>query len=465
MGKLKSRIQYHNNSGRSFFLKPSEVNLTSQKIIEKYSSPNFVCYDQLELGSVFKKLMEYVSVGNFDQIPKKLWKRSTWVFWYEEKNIITDQKFFSELEKYIENTNPSSLVRSLVSIFIREYRNHPEDVKKIGELIVRGFLLQSRSLSHWKSLHENYEFFDYEKSLKNLSELFNSYSSVNDFFIELGFNKEQKSIGIIESVYLNFLEMFSSNLEKNNDCQKNFKRFIDFTIDGQSLRFPQYKVKIIESLLLPWINKKPDEEFKNKIIKFLIDNFGDVRIKPQNWIGVEDAAKKVFKKWLSGAALEQFFEIISEYRGANGEKWEYRRAFWMAYYNNDSIDDVWVVLEKKYYNEAKNILDENIGFGIVSSNENRAAIIIKIGNFIFSEWSDVGKCRAWNENDRQAPTLYKPSYSEYELKTSSLVIKGTNYTDGISHQGSERYTWQKTLSNFIYENIGISMPSFKYQLR
>jgi len=465
MGKLKNRIQYQNNGRRSLFLKPSEVELASQKIIEKYSSPNFFCHDPLELGAVFKKLMEYVLAENFDKIPKKLWKRSTWVFWYEEKSIIADQKFFSELKKYIENTNPNSLVRSLVAIYIREYRNHPNDVKKIGELVVQGFLSEAKSLSHWQNLHRNYKFFDYEKSLKNLSELLNSYNSVNDFFIELGFNKEQKSIGMIESVYLDFLEAFSRKLEKNDDYQKNFKKFIDFTIDGKSLRFPQHKVKIIESLLLPWVNKKPDEEFRNKIIKFLIDYFSDVRIKPQNWIGVKDAAKTVFKKWLSGAALEQFFEIISEYQGMSGDKWEYRKAFWMSYYNSDSIDDVWVILEKKYYNEAKNRLDENIGFGIVSSNDNRAAIIIKIGNFIFSEWSDVGKCRAWNGNDRQAPTLYKSSYSEYELKTSSLVIKGTNYMDGISHQGSERYTWQKTLSNFIYENIGISMPSFKYQLR
>jgi len=124
-----------------------------------------------------------------------------------------------------------------------------------------------------------------------------------------------------------------------------------------------------------------------------------------------------------------------------------------------------VILEKKYYNEAKNRLEESISFGSVSSNDNRAAIIIKIGSFIFSEWSDVGKCRAWNENDRQAPALYKNLYSEYELKAMSLIIKDANYTDGLSHQGSERYTWQKTLSTFIYENIGVSMPSYKYELK
>jgi hypothetical protein len=463
MGTIKNRIQYQNNGGRSFFPNHSEVNLISQKIVEKYSSTNFAC-NPLELESIFKQLMEYVSAENFNQIPKKLWKRSTWVFWYKEKNIITDQKFFSELEKYIENTNSITIVRSLISIFIREYRNHPNDVKKIGELIVRRFSSKTNSLSHWHNLHKNYEFFDYEKSLKNLSELLNSYSSINDFFIELGFNEEQKSIGIIESVYLNFLELFSNNLDKYNDYERNFKKFIDFTIDGQSLRFPQHKEKIIESLLLPWSNKKPDEELKNKIIKFLIDNFGDIRIKPQNWIGVKEDAKKVFRKWLSGATLEQFFEIISEW--SPDKRWEYRRAFWMAYYSNDLINDAWVVFEKKYYNEAKNRLDKNISFGIVKSNKNKAAIIIKIGNFIFSEWSNVGRCRAWNENDALAPKLYKLDYLEDELTTSSLVIKeAANGKDGIPHRHSETYTWQKTLSNFIYENIGISMPSFKYQLK
>ncbi len=464
MGKLKNQLKYQNSLRSNFFPKTSELDLVSSKIIEKYSSPSFLL-DTLELETVFQQLMSYVSVGNFDKISKKLWKRSTWVFWYGEKNIITDQKFFSELKKYIDTNSPSSLIRSLVSIYIREYRKHPNDVKKISELITQELLSEAKSLAHWQNLHRNYDFFDHDKSSKNLSKLLENHNSVNDFFIELGFNNEQKSIGLIEDIYLNFLKTFSKKLEKNEDCQKHFRKFIDFSLNGQSLRFPQHKTQIIESLLLPWVNKKPEEDLKNKIITFLIDEFDDLRIKPQNWIGVAAEAKAIFKKWLSGATLKQFFEIISDSKGIEGEKWEYRRAFWMAYYDSDLIDDAWVIFDKKYYNDAKNKLDENIRFGTVSTVKNRASLIIKIGSFIFSEWSDEGKCRAWNENDRRAPTLYKETYSESELKQISLTIKNGYAQDGIRHWGSEIYGWQGDVSNFIYENIGISMPSFKYQLR
>lgn len=456
MGRLKNQLKYQSSNRRSFFSKTSELDLASQIIIEKYSSPTSLP-DALELEAVFQQLMPYVSAGNFDEIPKRLWKRSTWVFWHDGKNLLTDQKFFSELRKYINTSNPSGLIRSLASIYIREYRNRPHDVKKISELIIPSLLVaESRSLSHWQNLHKSYEFFDYDKSSSNLSELLNNLYSANEFFIELGVSNEQKSIGLIEDVYLNFLKTFSGKLERNEDRIKHFSKFIDFSFDGQSLRFPQHKIKIIESLLLPWISKKPDEELQNKITKFLIDSFGDLRIKPQNWIGVSDAAKVVFKKWLSGAALEQFFEIISDYQ--EDGKWEYRKAFWMAYYNDDLIDDVWVIFKRRHYNETRNRLDENLGFGIVDSNgKSVAAIIIKIGSFIFSEWSGVGKCRAWNENDSRAPRLYKNSYSEHELKAISLYE--------IIHRFSEKYSWQATLSNFIYENIGVSMPSFKYKLR
>ncbi len=465
MGRLKNQLKYQSRNRRSFFSKTSELDLASQIIIEKYSSPTSLP-NALELEAVFQQLMSYVSAGNFDEIPKRLWKRSTWIFWHNGKNLLTDQKFFSELRKYINTSHSSGLIRSLVSIYIREYRNYPNDIRKISELMISSLLVaESRSLSHWQNLHKSYEFFDYDKSSSNLLKLFNNLNSANEFFIELGFGNEQKSIGLIEDVYLNFLKNFSGSLERNEGWQNHFGKFIDFSFNGQILRFPQHKIKIIESLLLPWITKKPDEELKNKITKFLIENFSDIRINPQNWIGVSDSAKAIFKKWLSGAALEKFFEIISDSQGNHSEKWEYRKAFWMAYYNSDLIEDVWVVFEKKYYNEAKNISDENIGFGVVSSNENRAAIIIKIGNFIFSEWSDVGKCRAWNENNGQAPRLHKNFYEEYELKAKSFIIKNGNYTDGLSHHGSERYTWQKTLSTFIYENIGISMPSYKYELK
>lgn len=456
MGRLKNQLKYQSSNRRSFFSKTSELDLASQIIIEKYSSPTSLP-DALELEAVFQQLMSYVSAGNFDEIPKRLWKRSTWVFWHDKKNLLTDQKFFSELRKYINTSNPSGLIRSLASIYIREYRSRPNDVRKISELIISSLLVaESRSLSHWQNLHKSYEFFDYDKSSSNLLELLNNLHSANEFFIELGVSNEQKSIGLIEDVYLNFLKTFSGKLERNEDRIKHFGKFIDFSFNGQSLRFPQHKIKIIESLLLPWISKKPDEELQNKITKFLIDSFGDLRIKPQNWIGVSDSAKAIFKKWLSGAALKQFFEIISDYQ-EDGE-WEYRKAFWMAYYNDDLIDDVWVIFKRRHYNETKNRLDENLGFGIVDSNgKSVAAIIIKIGSFIFSEWSGVGKCRAWNENDSRAPRLYKNSYSEHELKAISR--------DEIIHRSSKIYRWQLRLSTFIYENVGVSMPSFKYKLR
>ena len=229
MGRLKNQLKYQSSNRRSFFSKTSELDLASQIIIEKYSSPTSLPY-ALELEAVFQQLMSYVSAGNFDEIPKRLWKRSTWVFWHDEKNLLTDQKFFSELRKYINTSNPSGLIRSLVSIYIREYRRrHPDDVKKISELIIPSLLVaESRSLCHWQSLHKSYEFFDYDKSSSNLSELLNNLHSANEFFIELGVSNEQKSTGLIEDVYLNFLKTFSRNLERNEGWQKHFGKFIDF---------------------------------------------------------------------------------------------------------------------------------------------------------------------------------------------------------------------------------------------
>ena len=161
MGRLKNQLKYQSSNRRSFFSKTSELDLASQIIIEKYSSPTSLP-DALELEAIFQQLMSYVSAGNFDEIPKRLWKRSTWVFWHNGKNLLTDQKFFSELRKYINTSNPSGLIRSLASIYIREYRSRPNDVRKISELIISSLLVaESRSLSHWQNLHKSYEFFDY----------------------------------------------------------------------------------------------------------------------------------------------------------------------------------------------------------------------------------------------------------------------------------------------------------------
>ncbi|MFZ3326654.1 MAG: EH signature domain-containing protein, partial [Methylocella sp.] len=121
--------------------------------------------------------------------------------------------------------------------------------------------------------------------------------------------------------------------------------------DGLTYPEPRFRAALAEALLLPWIARRAPKEIKEKVTSFVLKHFNDPRL-PMNtkdWIGVSEDASSVMRKWLTGFALEQFFVVVGHV--AQEHMWRYRKAFWLAYYNANVIDDGWVLfgLEASYY--------------------------------------------------------------------------------------------------------------------
>ena len=108
-----------------------------------------------------------------------------------------------------------------------------------------------------------------------------------------------------------------------------------------------------------------------------------------NWNAVSDNAKKIFMHWLSEDDLETFFNIVAA--TSNDKQWSYREKFWRRYLPR--ITNTWIFLTgnaKQYAAQSK------VSHGVLKNGGgNQAVFVFQIRRYIFSEWSNVGKVRAY----------------------------------------------------------------------
>lgn len=117
------------------------------------------------------------------------------------------------------------------------------------------------------------------------------------------------------------------------------ERLLRWAVDATGVA-PRLRGPLADALLRPWLSRSVPDELKNRIQAFLLQHYGDPRIRPQRWTAVSDEARQVFRKWLARVALAQFLDVID--RLALDHQWKYRRAFWTAYFDRDWVWDAQV---------------------------------------------------------------------------------------------------------------------------
>jgi hypothetical protein len=217
-----------------------------------------------------------------------------------------------------------------------------------------------------------------------------------------------------------------------------------------------------ERVLLAWQDAAPPDDLRRTLTDFLIRHYTDPRIggnRQVNWHGISPQALNVLMRWLAGDALRAFMNILE--RTAD-KIWEYRRTFWMAYYEAGYVDEVWLALGKDARSHARNVQSLAISrsYGSLSGvgvKREHSVLLIKIGGLVFSEWSHDGSLRVHEEDDSAAPTLYKPEYDGEGLRNAgSMDFHDQRLTSPkLTHHGSEYGYWQRIARDFIKKHTGI----------
>ena len=129
----------------------------------------------------------------------------------------------------------------------------------------------------------------------------------------------------------------------------------------------------IDALLLPWRLHDPDQGLKNVIETRLIGAYGDPRIKNIGvWRTCSDDARRVILKWLTGATLKVFFDIVSE--AEHSHMWPDRRQLWIDLFEKGRITQAWFALSERGAAIARRLIQERKGASLkFARNKSRTA--------------------------------------------------------------------------------------------
>ena len=283
---------------------------------------------------------------------------------------------------------------------------------------------------------------------------------VEELIAGLGLGHNLAASGFGQAVFISACELVAER--KGTSAVLGQKRLMEM-LDADKLA-PSLS-SIARALLQPWISNKPDPSHRKAISNLLLDQIGDPRTNPLRWqnitsdieqvIGAEkaEAVVKVLKRWLTDAAMREFFRAIMETTDRR-DQWQQREKFWLAYLDAGLVLDAWPALGTRASNRIEQIFHrskERSDYGkTFGGYTNSSSIIMQIGDIRIVEWSDDGACRFWSDHDETKPQLYQQRYDARKLRTTS----GGEGFDYLVHQGN----WQPKFANFIYRLTKIEHP-------
>ncbi|MCG9737675.1 EH signature domain-containing protein [Shewanella insulae] len=290
---------------------------------------------------------------------------------------------------------------------------------------------------------------------KRLLHYLDDGESLDELYERAGLTGALSTGKLAQLTYLEFLNKAKPLLASHEWQRQTVDQILRESITQQrALKYPSYRVHLIEALLLPFQQQKPRSDVKETIKSFVLGYFKDPRVNNGLWVNVNNAAKKVFLSWMVENTLEDFFSLL-DYVSRGDETadrhWRYRKAFWKAYLDVEAIDEAWLVLGPYAKSMTNHFLkgDSSYGAFIRGSgvNNRHSALILRIGNLIITEWSHSGKYRYWLETSQYAPKFYLSDY------TRKMLVNLPYHED--SHYNSENGTWQRQLSDSIKSYTGI----------
>ncbi|TAF77272.1 MAG: hypothetical protein EAZ52_01695 [Alphaproteobacteria bacterium] len=421
---------------------------------------------RVDLEHVYRLFLDAIDHGKWNALSLKDWKNAAYLMWYGDRMIALEDAFRSRYGVFLQQQARGLRWKSFIRAYLVHFDLHeayPAIYKEFAGWIVQEGLKHS-VCDVWKQHHQRFGLFRTDFSVEQMAAFFmGACASDWDVFIQKASMTGELAVsGYMRAVALILVQCAHHHPE-------TAFRVIPFFVDENSgeRRFAALRFRLIDALLLPWVDKKPPEKHQRDVQNWLLDQFGDLRLiaRRHQWSGASEDAKAVMRKWLIGETLRQFFEIIDQV--AHVEHWQYRKAFWLAYYDQGHIDDAWVIVGDDATRYARRSFGRNFTAGqLVSGRREKthSVLLLRIGDYVFAEWSHNGKCRAWHKEDAACPTFGGMEYDADEFRTPSMKIVSDYNEDGIIHRNSDRYKWQPKLATFIHHHTGAKVSDHAYRI-
>jgi len=403
-------------------------------------------------------------------IPRQVLKRGAWVLFEPgddgDPPLAASLEFLKAFFDRVRKERIGAAVIAAVKAFLASYPRDQDYFDSV-RILLKGLVteLDTPRGHRLRSQVEQYALLEKDGPSQFAVRIVSETGGLDELLEAGGLSGELSVKGFVEHAYEASLALVSGKLRSGGGDTTLLGRLFDISMSreeaGRQLRFPRFRSRLAESLLMPFAERSPPVVERRMIADFLLDQLGDPRTKKGAWKGVDESARAVMMSWLVEDTLEDFFRLLDTLSGTDSDldrHWPYRKAFWMAYLRRGYIRDAWVALAPGAEFHAKRRFNAREGsYGNVSGpgvKQNHAVLIMRIGDLVITEWNHNGKYRTWHINDENAPSLYKKAYSREELMNLPSF-------DG-SHMGSEKGSWQKKISEYIWRKTQAAVSASEY---
>lgn len=411
--------------------------------------------DVNNLEKTIPEIINHFKIGNIKNLSPSLKKKIPFCIWFEKQPL---KNYEDIINYYLDDAIEKPSKRTMWNLMYAYFENYNLNdfyCKKIGNIILE--LNEKIRDYQLTPLIEKYKLFQIGDDVRNVANALKSYDENFEEFLveEFLINQTIMKSKFMENVFRYIVSDF-----KNNSSINYINKIKDIYKNEDLVNYPNQNIYMIESLLDPWLNNKPEKEIKENLEEFLLEEFGDLRNpnEQQTWLHVKEDYKKIFRRWLAGAQIEFFVNIISDV--AYMEQWQYRRKFWLSYYEENRIDDAYVILGRQSIEHMQSKEDDNIiNYGKFTSGSrvarDQSVLLLKINDLIIADWSHNGACRIWQESAQNHPELYKNEYTRDEL------VENVSF-EPINHISSANAVWQTRVARQIQNYTGIRVAPNKF---
>ena len=179
--------------------------------------------------------------------------------------------------------------------------------------------------------------------------------------------------GLMQVAHLHFVSKLAPRIGNGDlDAAEKLLDWLEPPIHGNPLQ-GEGAGRAMDALLLPWRTHDPDPALKKLLETRLVRAYGDPRIKVAGaWSACSDEARRVMLKWLAGATIKVFFDIVTQ--ADRSHMWSDRKSLWNDLYEEGRITQAWFALSHEGAVIARRLDRGREGIGLAfARNKSRSA--------------------------------------------------------------------------------------------